>query len=125
MRKTLAILLSLLAFNASAEVITVTATSVPPECHLRQTCYIYGHHEIHIINASLVPETFNYSYQLCLQGICDNAQNTVTVQPGQHWVNSRQSRLGIVLHNKGRYDYIVRTECGKDKAAHDYTIKIS
>jgi hypothetical protein len=122
MRKTLAILLSMAAFSANAEVITLTATSVPPSCKANQACYIHGYHEIHIINASLVPETFNYSYQLCLQGICDNAQNTVTVQPGQRWDNSRQSRLNVML-DRGKYTYVVRTECGKEKAHNDYTIK--
>lgn len=124
MRKTIATIMSLIAFNASAEVITLTATSTPPDCKVRGVCYIYSNHEIHIINASLVPETYHYQYQLCLQGICDHAQNTITVQPGQRWDNSRQNRLSITLQ-KGRYDYVVRTECGKEKVAHDYTLKVS
>jgi hypothetical protein len=123
MKKIIALIASLFAFNANAEVITLVAVSTPPECRAGHFCDIYSYHEIHVINASNKPEILNYSYQLCLQGICDNAQNTVTVYPGQHWDNSRQNQLHVKMI-EGKYIYDVRTECGKEKAHNDYTIKV-
>jgi len=123
MKKIIAILLSMIACNVNAEVISVTGTSTPPQCKAGKPCDIYSHHEIQIINASLMPETYNYSYQLCIDGICDNAENTITVQPGKSWLNSRQSHLAVRIP-EGKFVYYVRTACGKEKSVHDYTIKV-
>lgn len=122
MRKLLLLSLATLSMNASAEVISLTAISTPPNCRAGQQCDIYGYHEIHIINASYEPETFHYGYQLCIEGICDNAQNVITVYPGQRWDNTRQSHLTVRMA-EGKHNYTALTECGKERVVNGYTIK--
>jgi len=123
MKKVIAIFASLIALNANAEVINLIAVSNPPECRAGHNCDISSYHEIHIINTSNSPETYHYQYQLCLRGICDNAQNVITVYPGQRWDNSRNSQLHLKF-SEGKYDYSVITECGAVKSRNDYTVKV-
>lgn len=123
MKKLIATLAAFAAINAHAEVINLVATSRPPECTHGEICEIRGYHEIHIINASINNETMRYGYQLCMDGVCDNADNVVTVYPRQHWDNTRQSMLTFRL-KKGTHDYIVRTECGKEKVVNSYSFYV-
>lgn len=106
-----------------AEVINLVATSRPPVCTHGEVCEIRGYHEIHAINASKISETMRYMYQLCMDTTCDNAQNIVTVYPGQRWDNTRQSLLKFKLR-QGKHSYIVLTECGKEKTYNNYTFYV-
>lgn len=124
MMKRIAILLAMMSLPVHAEVISVSAQSLPPQgCKQWKTCEIPTHHEIHIINASLSNETFHYMYQACMQGLCTNAQNMVVVKAGERWDNSYDGHLYVKL-DKGKYNYEVRTECGKEKALNSYSFKI-
>src|SRR5271169_6127801 len=124
MKKIIALLASTFILNANAEVINLVANSTPPaNCKAGEPYDIYASHEIHVINASLTNETMKYSYQLCLDGICDNAQNTITVYPQQNWVNSRVSQIRVKM-TKGKHYYWVITECGKERKRNDYTINV-
>lgn len=123
MKEILFLLLSAISLNANAEVISLITVSNPPECKADHYCDITSHHEIHVINAGTTPETLGYSYHLCINGICDNAQNIVTVYPGQHWDNSRNGKIHVKFR-EGKYDYSVITECGQEKKINIYTIKV-
>jgi hypothetical protein len=122
MKKTVALMASLLALNANAEAIKIVATSTPPECRAGHDCDIYSHHEIYAVNASNAPETVHYMYQLCIDGICDTAQNTVTIYPKQQWLNARDNHVTVRM-TEGKHIYYVRTEYSTTKEEHDYTIK--
>lgn len=123
MKKIIAIVASLIALNANAEVINLVGVSNPPECKSGHFCDVISHHEIHVVNTSNSPETYHYMYQLCMNGICNNAQNVITVYPQQHWDNSFDGKLHVKM-SEGKFIYDVRTECGNEKVHNDYTIKV-
>jgi hypothetical protein len=124
MKELLFLLFSMIAINANAEVINLVANSTPPaNCKAGEPYDIYSYHEIHVINASHLPETLRYGYQICMDGICDNANNTITVYPQQHWDNSRVSHIRVRM-SEGKHYYSVITECGKERVRNDYAVKV-